>query len=331
MDAEVDDVGFAYNRSDTQRGRYFKWYRKAVFQDRLRELGWTKRGCKTGADVHGSVTERQCMLALHLTNQHLDRFPVACAMLEEYAGPQCYPQLAEDAKYQANEVRAPDEAAEDAAPQLAVVREQMRCWLRCDKCERWRLVERSSLPAVDPTSFATPKRGTEHARDWSPWFDGAAQRYAACRDRHALRLAARGADGGELEAEGHVPRSARVADAEGEADGDALGASAAEGSDGAESGGSGSGCDTSERGSADEAPESAAVEELRAALRDLGGRGGGLRAKEEEKLERLSRREPAPRRRARGDEDVCVCGSLPESSRRAIVRAGRRRSTARCS
>ena len=112
LDAEVDDVGFAYNGSDPQRGRYFKWYRKAVFQDRLRELGWTKRGCKTGADVHGSVTERQCMLALHLMNQHLGRFPVACAMLDEYAGPQCYPQLAEDAKYQANEVRAPDEAAE---------------------------------------------------------------------------------------------------------------------------------------------------------------------------------------------------------------------------
>ncbi len=109
-----------------------------------------------------------------------------------------------------------------------------------------------------------------------------------------------------------------MADAEGEADGDALGASAAEGSDGAESGGSGSGCDTSERGSADEAPESAAVEELRAALRDLGGRGGGLRAKEEEKLERLSRREPAPRRRARGDEDVCVrlvAGELAEGDR----------------
>ena len=77
-------------------------------------------------------------------------------------------------------------------PELAVAREQMRCWLRCDGCARWRLVDRRSLPAVDPAAFAKPKRGTEDGRDLAVWFAGAPQRYAACRDGHALRLAAQG-------------------------------------------------------------------------------------------------------------------------------------------
>ena len=64
LDAELDDCRFAYNGSDRGKDRVFEWYRKPVFQDRLRELGWTKRGCKTGASVHASMTEQQYMIAL---------------------------------------------------------------------------------------------------------------------------------------------------------------------------------------------------------------------------------------------------------------------------
>ena len=113
------------------------------------------------------------MLALKLTHQHLERYPAACAMLGSFAGPQCYPQLADDAKYQANDVRIAEVAGE-AAPELAMAREQMRCWLRCDGCARWRLIDRRSLPAVDPAAFAKPKSGTEDGRDWAVWFAGAA-------------------------------------------------------------------------------------------------------------------------------------------------------------
>ena len=67
------------------------------------------------------------MAALKLTHEHLARFPASCAMLGSFAGPQCYPQLADDAKYQANDVRIA-EAAEEAMPELAVAREKMRCW-----------------------------------------------------------------------------------------------------------------------------------------------------------------------------------------------------------
>ena len=112
-------------------------------------------------------------------------------MRESLAEPQCYPQLVDDAKYQASEVRAA-EVAEDAAPELAVEREQVRCWLRCDICARWRLVGRRPLLAVDPVAFATQTCGAETVRDWHAWSAGAAQRYAACRDGHALRAAAHG-------------------------------------------------------------------------------------------------------------------------------------------
>ena len=166
-----------------------------MFQDRLREFGWTARKCRTGADVHATVTESQCMLALKLTHDHLARFPAACASLESFAGPQCYPQLADAARYQANEVRAAD-AAKGAAPQAAAAREQMRCWLQCDNvdCRRWRLVDRRSFSAVDPAAFAKRKWGTEESIDSQLCFEGAAQRYAACRARNAMRRAARCAD-----------------------------------------------------------------------------------------------------------------------------------------
>ena len=122
LDADFGDELFKYNSSDRGGGRVFQWYRKAVFQNRLREQGWTKRGCRTGASVHPSVTEQQCMPALKLTHEHMARFPAACAMLDSFAGPQCYPQLADDAKYQTNGVRIAD-AAGEAVPELAMARE----------------------------------------------------------------------------------------------------------------------------------------------------------------------------------------------------------------
>lgn len=74
-----------------------------------------------------------------LAREHLARFPAASAMLGSHAGPQCFPQLADDMKYRVNEVHIADTAG-DAAPELTVAREQMRCWLRSDGCARWRLV-----------------------------------------------------------------------------------------------------------------------------------------------------------------------------------------------
>lgn len=48
LDADFDDDRFTYNGSDRVGGRVFQWYRKAVFHDRLREQGWTKRAAELG-------------------------------------------------------------------------------------------------------------------------------------------------------------------------------------------------------------------------------------------------------------------------------------------
>ena len=303
LDSDCDDDRFVYNGSDRGGGRVFQWYRKAVFQDRLREQGWTKRGCRTGASVHASVTEQQCMAALKLTHEHLARFPASCAMLDSFAGLQCYPQLADDAKYQANEVSIA-EAAGEAVPELAMAREQMRCWLQCDGCARWRLVDRRSFSAVDPAAFAKPKRGTEDGRDWAAWFAGAPQRYAACRDGHALRLAAQGRGGDALDVEQAAVQPAGPVVALHEADSNVAGTVVQSDDECAASEAPKSGCDTSECGSAEEGAGGAAAAELRVALRGLGGRGGGLRSCEAAELERLSRREASRDVRAGARVDV---------------------------
>ncbi len=197
LDADAGDPGFAYNGSNKERGRVFKWYRKALFQDRLRELGWTKVGCKKGAEVHKSVTEDMCMRALRLTSDHLEAYPTMHAAMDEYAGPQCYPQLADEERYKANNEPEPV-AAEEVRLGVPAAREQMRCWLRCDEpaCRRWRLVDRRSFDAVSPAHFQTAKRGSEGSTNWSDWFAAAPQRYAASEARHALRRSVWGGDAG---------------------------------------------------------------------------------------------------------------------------------------
>ena len=118
LDSDVSDPAFAYNGSNKQCGFVFKWYRKALFQDRLRELGWTKTRCKTGAQVHASIDEDMCMRALRLTSEHLSKYPAMHSSMEGYAGPQCYPQVADDARYLANTEAAPVLADEDQAQEL---------------------------------------------------------------------------------------------------------------------------------------------------------------------------------------------------------------------
>ena len=186
-------------------------------------------------------------------------------------------------------------------PALAVAREQMRCWLRCDACARWRLVDRRSLLAVDPAAFAKPKCGTEDAPDWRNWFAGASQSYAACRAARVLRLAQQGRGGDAFDLEQAAVQCAGAASVEREIRGaESLTVMPADGGGDAESSGSQSRLDTSECGSADEQPPSGAVEGFDVALRSLGGRGGGLRGDELAELERLDRREASQGLRGRG-------------------------------
>ena len=140
----MDDASFAYNGSNKECGRVFKWYRKALFQDRLRELGWAKTGCKTGAQVYASLDEHICMRALRLTTEHLEKYPRMHGSMDEYAGPQCYPQLIDDSKYNANNEVLRVASEQVGCLEMDAVREQMRCWLRCGSCGKWRLVEQNA-------------------------------------------------------------------------------------------------------------------------------------------------------------------------------------------
>ena len=68
------------------------------------------------------------MLALQATHDALALCSQATGHLEPHSGPQCYPQLRDDARYRANEPKATLGSDEPAT--LPAAREQMRCWLR---------------------------------------------------------------------------------------------------------------------------------------------------------------------------------------------------------
>ena len=158
LDTPIGDPSFDYNGVAPMHGRNFRWYRKAVFQDQLRRFGWTAVKRTTGRQVYETISERQCMLALQATNDALALCSQATGHLEPYLGPQCYPQVRDEARYRANEPKASGSADEPAT--LPAAREQLGCWLQCDDCRRWRLVERKSFPAVNPAAAASRARTT---------------------------------------------------------------------------------------------------------------------------------------------------------------------------
>ena len=97
-------------------------------------------------------------------------------------GPQCYPQVRDEARYRANKPKVIVGA--DEPPTLPAAREQLCCWLQCDDCRRWRLVERKSFPSVDPAGFARAAGDSDdHAASvsWAEWFDKAPARFDVTR------------------------------------------------------------------------------------------------------------------------------------------------------
>ena len=84
--------------------------------------------------IYETVTERQCMLALQATNDALALCSQATGNLGPYLGPQCYPQVRDDARYRANEPK--QTSGTDEVPTVPAARERFRCWLQCDDCNR---------------------------------------------------------------------------------------------------------------------------------------------------------------------------------------------------
>ena len=158
-------------------GRVFKWYSRAVFNNYLARMGASEQSC----------SERQCMVALAAVSDELRKYPMVLERLTPFAGPQCYPHLdPRSASYRvhANERRRDGEAeegeggaaregAEPRAEACAVLDEG--CWLRCDRCSKWRCVAAACAPALRGYGFFDV-RATD--MDWSAWLGGARRRYA---------------------------------------------------------------------------------------------------------------------------------------------------------
>ncbi len=120
MSSEVaEDERFAYN--GVGGGRVFKWYRKGTFKWCLRQVGW--KGA--GDDFTRTCTERQVMKALRDTSDWLGKFPMETNCMEQYAGPQCFPQIREAARRGANSSARKVVQDDDAGIALPEAREQM--------------------------------------------------------------------------------------------------------------------------------------------------------------------------------------------------------------
>ena len=120
------------------------------------------------------------MQALRATSAELQMFPLERNRLKPYAGPQCFPHLQDPGRLFANDETASTKAelGGDAA------RKQLtECWLHCDTCKKWRVVERASLPALKPEEYVKRREGCVEV-DWGTWLGEARARYDGFLHRH---------------------------------------------------------------------------------------------------------------------------------------------------
>ena len=122
----------------------FKWYSRAVFNNYLSRMQTSEAAC----------SERECMLALAAVSDELKKYPMVQSFLVPYAGPQCYPHLDPQSPDYRVDVRQAGEGtgAESAQRESGARQIDEGCWLQCDRCSRWRLVEWNCLlPNCLPT------------------------------------------------------------------------------------------------------------------------------------------------------------------------------------
>ena len=118
------------------------------------------------------------MLALSVFSNKLHKYSMIKDRLTEYAGPQCFPHLNKDGgeyRLHANDVRDEDVAMKGVQCVATGVFDA-ECWRQCDRCSRWRLLDRRCLPATSEDAYMAV-RPTD--LDWESWLEGAAARYDA--------------------------------------------------------------------------------------------------------------------------------------------------------
>ena len=155
-------------------GRVYKYYTPGTFARILHQsfaLTWDK------------ISERQCMDALRATSEELGIYPQTNSQLLPYAGPQCFPQLYDDSRRLANGRVGQEEQVE--AP-LDMRRERQfmeKCWLRCDACRKWRLVEPDALASLTAMKYKEITQCAEDV-DWKGWLGQARARYDVFLQEH---------------------------------------------------------------------------------------------------------------------------------------------------
>ena len=235
------------------------------------------------------------MDALQATSEELWQYVQKCCKLEPYAGPQCFPQLHDERRRLANAHTGKKSVDEAASSGGGVEKDLMKdCWLRCDQCRKWRLVEKEAVASLTGEKY---KEATECAKDagWKAWLDDAKKRYEEFLAEHAKQQVAEG--GAAEEARDDLPgddasKEQNAASRPGEA-GACEETGNASGGEGRHSSGSDL---SSESEGFIEYLEAEVRREMEEAKRGLGTRHAGFGAQDARELEALQRRESKRKR-----------------------------------
>ena len=175
--ASVSDQGLGvYSMSDAGEialedyngvdgGQVHMWYQREEFERQLSRLGFERSTCN----------ERACVEALQATSLALRSQHLKHMEMEPYAGPQCFPQVFEDARFQANPEKGSRKAR--AVDQGGAIVDQMaKCWVRCGSpcCGKLRLVQQSALLSLQSEEFL---KGVALDAEWKTWLADAEGRY----------------------------------------------------------------------------------------------------------------------------------------------------------
>ena len=118
-----------------------------------------------------------------MTSKVLKGKPLKYEEMTPYAGPQCFPQIFDDARYYSNqEARS---RRRDALDRSGVTASRLTdCWMRCGNphCRKRRLVEKGALESLRSDAFL---KGAANDGAWKKWFADAGRRHAAVVAAHA--------------------------------------------------------------------------------------------------------------------------------------------------
>jgi hypothetical protein len=154
-------------------GRVFKWYHQAYMLHELAGLGVSVK----------TATEAQVMKCLRSVSWRLRFQPAVSKQLEEYGGPQCFPQFFERERWRAGQRKRPTICGEDGE---SVAERFKQCWRKCDKCEKLRVVREDCLDALSEDAFKR-QRGDRSEVDWRQWMQTAKERYGAFLAKQGLK------------------------------------------------------------------------------------------------------------------------------------------------